>query len=60
MVSFELRWIIKPFPHSEPVLQYRTKVVQYDYSSYESNHIGSVTGLKETATVWQNVPTVIE
>ena len=60
MVTFELRWLIKSFPHTEPVLQYRTKVFQYDYSSYESNHIGSVTGLIETATVWQNVPTVIE
>ena len=70
MVTFELRWLIKtPSPHDpgpmgyvsmKPILQYRTKVSQYDYSSYESNHIGSVTGLIETATVWQNVPTVIE
>ena len=70
MVTFELRWLIKsPSSHDpgpvgyvalKPILQYRTKVSQYDYSSYESNHIGYVTGLKETATVWQNVPTVIE
>ena len=70
MVTFELRWLIKsPSPHepgpegygaTKPILQYRTKVSQYDYSSYESNHIGSVTGLIETSTVWQNVPTVIE